>query len=163
MKREEYKAAIEAILFVSPKPITIGKIREHLKLPADTILELLLEIREDYKTRGINLISEKRGYRFVPNEKYKNIYRKFAKVKKSGLSRESLETIAILLKSDATKQRIDKLRGVNSTRILNSLIKKGFVSKVFKNGTVYYTITEKLVSYLPREAKEKLRNKKLFK
>ncbi len=163
MKREDYKAAIESILFVSSKPVTIGKIREHLKLPADTILELLLEIREDCKERGINLVSEKKGYRFVPNGKYKNIYRKFAKVKKSGLSKEALETIAILLKSDATKQRVDKLRGVNSTRILNSLIKKGFVRKIFKNGTVYYTITEKLIAALPKEAKEKLKNKELFK
>ncbi len=162
MKREDYRAAIEAILFVSSKPITIGQIREHLKLPADTILELLLEIRENYKTSGINLVSEKKGYRFIPNEKYKNIYRKFAKVKKTGLSREALETIAILLRSDTTKQKIDKLRGVNSTRILNSLIKRGFVRKVFKNGNVYYTITEKLISALPKEAKEKLKKKELF-
>ncbi len=163
MKKEDYRAAIEAILFVSAKPITIGQIREHLKLPADTILELILEIKENYKTRGINLVSEKKGYRFIPNGKYRNIYRKFAKVKRTGFSREALETIAILLKSDATKSRIDKLRGVNSTRILNTLIKRGFIRKIFKNGTVYYTITEKLITFLPKEAKEKLKKKELFK
>ncbi len=163
MRKEEYTAAIESILFVSVKPVTIGQIREVLKLPADTVLELLMEIQEKYKDSGINLILDKKGYRFVPNEKYKNIYRKFVKVKKKGLSEEALETIAILLRSDSTKSRIDKLRGVNSTRILNSLIKRGFVKKIFKNNTVYYTITEKLVAFLPKEAKEKLKNKELFK
>jgi segregation and condensation protein B len=162
MKKEDYIAIIESILFVSAKPVTIGKIREVLKLPADTILELITEIQAHYADRGINLELTKKGYMLLPNEKYKPYYKKFVKIKKVTFTRQALETIAILLKSDSTKARIDKLRGVNSTRILNELMKQGFVKKILKNGTVYYSVTDKLMGYLPKEVKEKLEKKNLF-
>ncbi len=162
MKKEDYTAIIESILFVSQKPVTIGKLREVLGLSADTILDLITELQKHYAARGINVELTKKGYAFVPNEKYKTYYRKFVKVKKVTFSRQALETIAILLKSDSTKARIDRLRGVNSTRILNELIKQGFVQKVIKNGVVHYSVTGKLMGYLPEEAKETLTKKRLF-
>jgi segregation and condensation protein B len=162
MKKEEYLSAVESILFVSNKPVTIGKLREVLGLSAEGILSIITEIQEKYKDSGINLVLTKKGYAFIPNEKYKKYYSKFVKVKKTSLSRESIEVIAILLKSDATKERIDRLRGVNSTRMLNELMRRGFVVRTMKNGKLVYSITEKLLSYLPKEAKEKLRTKELF-
>ena len=162
MKKEDYISIIESILFVSQKPVTIGKLREVLDLSADTILDLITELQNHYAERGINVELTKKGYVFAPNEKYKSYYRKFVRIKKVTFSRQALETIAILLKSDSTKARIDKLRGVNSTRILNELIRNGFVQKVIKNGVVHYAVTDKLMSYLPKEAKETLAKKRLF-
>ncbi len=163
MKKEAFLSAIESILFVSNKPVTIGKLREVLGLTAEGVLELLTSIREQYKDKGFNLVLTKKGYAFFPNAKYKKYYRKFVKVKKTSLSREALEVIAILLKSDATKERVDKLRGVNSTRMLNELLKRGFISRELKNGSVVYGITEKLLANLSKEVKEKLHTRELFK
>ncbi len=163
MKKEEFKAIIESILFVSAKPVTIGRLREVLNLPAETVLSLITSVQEEYKDRGFNVVLTKKGYAFVPNERFKKYYVKFARVKKRGLSKQALEVIAILLKADATKERIDKLRGVNSSRMLNELLKKGYISRTFKNGKVVYGITEKLIARLPKNAKEKLSSVKLFK
>lgn len=163
MKKAEYLSAVEATLFVSNKPLTISRLREATGLSAEAVLELLTVLEEKYKDSGINVVLTKKGYAFVPNEKYKRLYGKFVKVRKSSLSKQSLEVIAILLKSDAAKERVDKLRGVNSSRMLNELLKKGFVIRIFKNSKVYYGITEKLIAYLPKEAKEKLQTRELFK
>ena len=162
MKKEDYISIIESILFVSSKPVTIGKLREVLDLSAEMIFELITEVQKHYAERGINVELTKKGYVLVPNRKYKPYYRKFMKVKKAAFSKQALETIAILLKSDSTKARIDRLRGVNSTRILNELIRQGFVHKVIKNGVVHYAVTDKLMSYLPEEAKETVNKKRLF-
>jgi len=162
MKKTEYLSVIESMLFVSNKPLTISKLRSVLGFTAELILGLLTELEEKYKDSGMNVVLTKKGYAFVPNKKYKKYYGKFVKMKRSSLSRQSLEVVAILLKSDATKERIDRLRGVNSTRMLNELLKKGFIARILKNGKIYYGITEKLVAYLPKEAKEKLQTRELF-
>jgi len=164
MKKEEYFLAIESILFVSGKPITIGKLRETFGISADAILEILLDLEKQYENKGINVVLTKKGYTLIPNKKYKRFYSKFIKIKKSTLSKEALEVIAILINSKkVTKGRIDKLRGVNSTRMVNTLLKKGLIKKGINNHTIYYSVTDFFIKNINPEMRGKLFNKSLFK
>jgi len=114
--------------------------------------------------KGINVVLTKKGYTLIPNKKYKRFYSKFMKIKKSTLSKEALEVIAILINSEkATKGRIDKLRGVNSTRMVNTLLKKGLIKKEINNNNVYYSVTAFFIKNINPEMRGKLFDKSLFK
>jgi len=164
MKKEEYLLAIESVLFVSGKPITIGELKGLLGISADIILELLTDLEKQYKNRGINVVLTKRGYTLVPNEKYRRFFTKFIKRKQSVLSKQSLEVIAILLNSrKATKKRIDKLRGVNSTRMIHTLLKKGYIEREVNKNNIYYKITDTFIKSMKPEIREIIFNRTLFK
>ena len=103
------KSFSTAIKNLKAKSVTIGKLREALDISAETIFELLTEVQKHYAERSINVEFTKKGYVLVPNRKYRPYYRKFVKVKKATYNKQTFETIAILLKSDSTKARINRL------------------------------------------------------
>ncbi len=162
MTRQNYLSAIEAILFVSNKPIQGLTISEALGIDLETTKLLLVELEESLKDYGFNLLVTNKGYSFVPNEKCRRYFDKFIRKKHAFLSKELLEVIAILGKKDETKENIDKLRGVNSSRSLNTLIKKGYVKKLFSEGKVYYSISENLLKLINPEVRGIIKNPKLF-
>ncbi|MFU2158196.1 MULTISPECIES: SMC-Scp complex subunit ScpB [Caldisericum] len=162
MKREEYLYAIESILFVSVKPVSIDKIASIIGLDKRSILELLSELENNLKETGINLAFEKNKVRMIPNAKYRRFFEKFIKKKKITLSKNLIEVIGLILKKKRTKDEIDKIRGVNSARVINELLKLGYIEKEFFEGKIYYKVTDKFIETLPEDIRENLESK-LFK
>ena len=163
MKKEDYLAAIESILFVSQKPLKLEEICRCLNMDSNTVQELLNALEENLKDSGINITINKKGVTIIPNEKYRRYFAVFLKKRKAALSREVLEVVAILLKERAPKERIDRLRGVNNTRSLNILIRKGYVKKEIIEGKIFYSITDTLFKSLKPETKSILQDSGLFK
>ncbi|MEF3244994.1 MAG: SMC-Scp complex subunit ScpB [Caldisericaceae bacterium] len=161
MDKEKYIYAIESILFISAKPVKIEKISLTLSLDKMSVRSLLLELENILKETGINLKYEKDRVSLVPNESYKTFFEKFIKKKKTMLSRNLLEVVGLLLKKKRTKEEIDKIRGVNSARVINELIKLGYVEKEFYDKQIFYKVSQKFYEKLPKEIKEKL-EKKIF-
>ena len=162
MKKEEYIYAIESILFVSPKPVTKDKISAALNLDKETVNTLLLDLENELKDTGVNLSFDADKVTLIPNPSYRRFFEKFVRKKKVTLSRNLLEVVGLLLKKKRTKEEIDRLRGVNSSRMINELIKLGYVEKEFFEGKVYYKLTDAFFASLPEEAKDLL-DSKLFK
>jgi len=129
MKREEYLQAIEAILFVSGKPVKIDDFRNALGIDSDSLQELLLDLENNLRDKGINIAAKKNGYILIPNEKYRRFFERFIKKRRQKFTKDALEVIAILYKERKPKETIDKLRGVNSARMLNQLVKKAMAKK----------------------------------
>jgi segregation and condensation protein B len=163
MKKEDYLAAIESMLFVSQKPVKLEEISRSLNMDANSVQELLNTLEEILKDSGINIAVSKKGFTIMPNEKYRRYFSAFLKKKKSSLSREVLEVVAILLKEKAPKEKLDKLRGVNNTRSLNILIRKGYVKKEIIEGKIFYSLTDVLFKSLKPETKNILQDSGLFK
>ena len=163
MKKEDYLAAIESILFVSQKPLKLEEICRCLNMDSNTVQALLNALEENLKDSGINITINKKGVTIIPNEKYRRYFAVFLKKRKAALSREVLEVVAILLKERAPKERIDRLRGVNNTRSLNILIRKGYVKKEIIEGKIFYSITDTLFKSLKPETKSILQDSGLFK
>ncbi len=69
------------------------------------------------------------GYQFATRPEYGKLATQFAKSKaKRRLSQAALETLAIIAyKQPISKPEIEKIRGVNSAEIVNTLIDKNFV------------------------------------
>jgi len=162
MKKEDYIAAIESILFVSQKPVKMEEICRSLNMDSDTVEELVSELGEKLKDSGVNIAVSKKRFTIVPNEKYRRYFSKFLKKKKSALSRELLEVVAILLKDKSSKEKIDKLRGVNNTRSLNILLKKGYIKKEMVEGKIFYSITDTFFKSLKPEIRTILQDSGLF-
>jgi|YelNatPaOPRAMG01_1025707.scaffolds.fasta_scaffold15564_2 segregation and condensation protein B len=162
MKKEEYLYAIESILFVSPKPVRIDKIASTLGLDKGSVNELLLELENNLKGTGINIAFEKNKVSMVPNPSYRRYFEKFIKRKKVTLSKNLIEVIGLVLKKKRTKEEIDKIRGVNSTRVINELLKLGYIEKEFFEGKIYYKVTDKFIETLPEDVREDL-EARLFK
>ncbi|NCQ52820.1 MAG: SMC-Scp complex subunit ScpB [Caldiserica bacterium] len=163
MKKEDYLAAIESILFVSQKPLKLEEICRCLNMDSNSVQELLNALEENLKDSGINIAINKKGFTIIPTEKYRRYFSKFLKKRKAALSREVLEVVAILLKERAPKERIDRLRGVNNTRSLNILIRKGYVKKEIIEGKIFYSLTDTLFKSLKPETKSILQDSGLFK
>ncbi|MGC8721573.1 MAG: SMC-Scp complex subunit ScpB [Caldisericaceae bacterium] len=162
MKKEEYLSAIEAILFVSSKPLKLSSLSEALSLDTQTTRNLVSQLDSSLKERGFVLQIENESYSLIPNEKFRRYYEKFIRKKHQPFSRELLEVIAILVKGRQTKDYINKLRGVNSTRSINSLLRRGYVSKEFIEGSIYYSLTENCLRLINPDAKKKIKNPSLF-
>ena len=162
MKREEYLQAIEAILFVSGKPVKIDDLRNALSIDSDSLQELLLDLENNLKEKGINITTKKNGYILIPNEKYRRFFERFIKKRRQKFTKDALEVIAILYKERKPKEIIDKLRGVNSARMLNQLVKKGMAKKEFIDGKVFYSLSENLVKNFSIEIQKAKEEKDLF-
>jgi len=162
MKKEEYLYAIESILFVSAKPLKIEKIATTVGLERETVKGLVFELADVLKDTGINVAFQGNKVSLVPNGRYHRFFERFAKKKRVTLSRSALEVVGLLLKKKRTRDEIEKVRGVNSARTINNLLKTGFIEKEFFEGHIYYKIADKFYSSIPEEAKEFL-DSKLFK
>jgi|GEM_PF-1053644 len=162
MKREEYLQAIEAILFVSGKPVKIDDFRNALGIDSDSLQELLLDLENNLRNKGINIATKKNGYILIPNEKYRRFFERFIKKRRQKFTKDALEVIAILYKERKPKETIDKLRGVNSARMLNQLVKKAMAKKEFIDGKVFYSLSENLVKNFSVEIQKAKEEKDLF-
>ncbi len=127
-----FKAVIEALLFVSEKPLTIGEINEVLdNLDAARINEILRELKGDYENenRGIRLEEIAGGFQLATSASAGPLLRKFYKQRDGKqLSKPSLETLAIIAyKQPLTRLDIESFRGVNADGVVKNLLEKGLI------------------------------------
>ena len=128
----QMKQVIEALLFVSPKPLSIEEIQAVLEeLEPQQIRELLEGLKQDYATQGhsFGITEVAGGFQMATEPVYAPWLRKLLK-KTQGerLSGPSLETLAIIAyKQPVTRQDIESIRGVNVEGVLQTLLEKGLI------------------------------------
>ncbi len=134
--KEQIKKVIEALLFVSEKPISIKIFQTFFNIPLNNLKEILLELIEEYRVKngGMLIIKMEDSYQMVTNPEcgeWIKIFKKFNTNNK--LSEQALETLAIIAyKQPITKAEIEKIRGVNSDYALKTLIDRKLVKIVGK-------------------------------
>jgi segregation and condensation protein B len=131
MDRNETKAIIENILFVSDAPLTIDKLVKLFeeKQTADELKSIIIEIRDEYQTGALRISEVAEGWRMTTNQEYAAWIKIFFKMEKGHkLSRASLETLAIIAyRQPITRAEVDDIRGVDSGGVLRGLIDKTMV------------------------------------
>ncbi|MBN1586597.1 MAG: SMC-Scp complex subunit ScpB [Candidatus Omnitrophica bacterium] len=132
MDRTRIKQIIEAILFVSEKPVTLHELLKFMEEAerseiVDAIAELKQELEE--RQRGLRIVEVAGGLRFTTHpdtsEWLKRVYKKrFAE----RLSRACLETLAIIAyRQPLTRHDIEAVRGVSADAALGTLIEKRLI------------------------------------
>jgi len=126
------KKIIEALLFASNEPISAKKITEVIEyVDTRTVRKLIDQLREEYDSlqRSFQIIEIANGYQICTRPEYHEWIKKLhSKQINVSLSTAALETLAIIAYNQpVTRAKIEEIRGVNSSGVLNNLMQKKLI------------------------------------
>ena len=130
----EAKRALEAVLMAASEPIAVNELRRIFdgELSADTVRNLLEELRSDWAARSVELAVVASGYRFRVKPEFQKYLDKLSSEKPPRYSRAVLETLAIIAyRQPVTRGDIEDIRGVQvSPQILKTLQDRGWIDEI---------------------------------
>ncbi len=134
MENKEIEQIIEAILFAAGRVVTEQELMIALEISKEKIEEIVNDMQEKYKDRGIQIIKIEKGYQICSKpEYYEYIYPIIDKRTKPNLSNAALETLAIIAYNPrATRPEIEAIRGVNSDGTIYKLLDYGLIEEAGK-------------------------------
>lgn len=146
-------ARIEALLFVSPDPMTPYQLGSILEESTHKVNNSLDELRETYQGRGIRLLKHDGSYQITTAPEAANLIEHFLNIETtSTLSQAALETLSIVAyQQPVTRPQIDDIRGVNSDGVLRTLLSKGLIEEVGRaegpGRPILYSATNEFLKY----------------
>ncbi len=130
MDNKTLKNILEAMLFISPTPLSVPKLVKLVPEAEKAAIEAVLEsLTVDYADRGVELVQVAGGYRFFSREEYArwavNVVPAEPEPK---LSRAALETLSIIsYRQPITRVEVEEIRGISSTGVIRTLLERGLV------------------------------------
>lgn len=155
-QNEYLKGAVEALLFVSDKPVSLDQLKTSLEtVGIPEIRKILQTLMDEYNSRqtGFVITEIAGGYQMLSNPTYASYVRSFFKTKqKEKLSKPALETLAIVAyRQPVTRAEIELIRGVNSDGTVTHLLDKELIKVVGRKdipGKPYlYGTTKQFLEY----------------
>lgn len=159
------KAALEALLFVSEKPITMDQFKDAISgVSAVEIKQALHDLCLEYQQgiKGIMIVEIAGGWQMLSHSSFAGYIRDFYKTRhKEKLSRPALEALAIIAyKQPVSRTDVEVLRGVNSDGVVMHLLNKGLIKIVGRKevpGRPYvYGTTQQFLEYFGLKALQDL-------
>ncbi|MEM9325923.1 MAG: SMC-Scp complex subunit ScpB [Bacteroidota bacterium] len=152
---------VEALIFCSPKPISIDDIRACLRemfdaeVPAEDIEQSIEDLKSQYEhdRYSFTLIQSGGGYQFLTKPAYQaSIGILLKQQSKKRLSNSALETLAIIAyKQPVTKNEIEQIRGVNCDYAVQKLLEKELLEVKGKSDgigrPILYGTSKKFMDY----------------
>lgn len=133
MRDREYKNIIEAMLFASGDEIKPGKISAALGIDKSEAIILLKELAAEYngEQRGIALRELNGCWQMCTNSMYfEKVRLLFEKIDNRNLSQAAYETLSVIAyNTEATRAKVDSVRGVNSGSSISTLVDKGLIEE----------------------------------
>jgi segregation and condensation protein B len=133
MNSETLKALIEAILYVSPEPVTLEMLAQALAPEErDRIKGALFELINDYAwpQHGIQIRAVAGGWKFSSKPEHHEVLRGFVKSLKPPirLSKPALEALAVIAyRQPVTLPEMNEIRGVDCGGVIHTLLEKKLV------------------------------------
>jgi segregation and condensation protein B len=137
MEVSEVKRILEALLFVSERPLSLKELKDILKSDysdAANIEKILNELKEEYsvvcKPYEIKFVAD--GWTFATKPEYSPWIKKLLKQKTIlKLSPSALETLAMVAyKQPITRAEVDDIRGVESSGVIDTLLERRLIKIV---------------------------------
>lgn len=150
----ELRAAIEALLFTSPEPLTIRKLAQALgDLDQKTVRGALEELAAAYdaERRGFQIVEVAGGFQMATRERFAEfVLRLGTKKKPPSLSGATLETLAIIAyRQPVIRAEVESIRGVESSGTIRNLLDLGLIEVVGRKEVLgrppLYGTTEKFL------------------
>lgn len=145
---------LEAILFISPRPLTMQKLAGLLGVERAVIEQAVEEIATAYESRqgAIAVLRNGQDVQFVTTAAVGPLVQKFLKEETTGeLTKPSLETLTIIAyRGPITKSELERIRGVNCSLILRNLMIRGLVQaeEDKKRLVTYYTVSADFLRHI---------------
>lgn len=138
LRKQEIKRILEALLFSTSEPLEIEKMKEIVEnsypIKNKEVKQFILELKEDYeKERRAFSVFEVAGGYLLRTVKEVHSFVEILHQNKRGekLSKAALEVLAIVAyKQPITRSEIEKIRGVDSSGTLSSLLERELVEIV---------------------------------
>jgi segregation and condensation protein B len=127
---DEIDMAIEALLFVSRPPLTLGALAGFVGCEPAVLREALARLGERYAEgrSGIVLAEIGGGYQLRSAESQKPRVRELLGIKPQRLTRAAMETLALVAyRQPVTRPEIEAVRGVDCGAVLKALLERGMV------------------------------------
>lgn len=150
----ELAAKIEAVLFVSTKPVSVKFLANACKCQIDEVGIAIDELAKERNvdSSGIHIVIGDEGVTLATNPSFASTVENLSKEDvESELTRPSLETLTIVAyRGPITKPEIEAIRGINCTLILRNLLMRGLIDE--NEDTVklqpVYSLTNDALRYL---------------
>jgi segregation and condensation protein B len=132
MEDQEAKPIIEALLFVSPEPVSVERLQEVLEGMDRTRIQSLLEIISngyEQNGHGLQLVEVAGGYQLTTKQECAPWIRRLDEIRTaSRLSKPGIETIAIIAyKQPITRAEIEEIRGVDTSGVIKTLLERRLI------------------------------------
>lgn len=125
---------LEAALLTTQEPLPVSELRKlfNNELSAAVLVNLLEEVREQWRDSGIELVTVASGWRFQTKADMQPYLERLTPQKAPRYSRAILETLAIIAyRQPVTRGDIEEIRGVGvSSAILKTLMTRGWIEAV---------------------------------
>jgi segregation and condensation protein B len=153
---DHLKAAVEALLFVSEKPVALEQMKTAVQgAGLAELREAVNALMADYANaaKGIVIVEIANGYQMLSSPDCAEYIREFYKTRhKEKLTKPSLETLAIIAyKQPVSRTDVELIRGVNSDGVVMHLLNKGLIKIVGRKevpGRPYvYGTTQQFLEY----------------
>lgn len=133
MVSPELKAAVEAVLFATEKPLTVSDIAQAFEAggAAGEIEEALQALRAEYDVpeRGFRLVEIAGGWQIVSDPRFAAHLKRFFQAReKRRLTPASMETLSVIAyKQPVTRADIEFVRGVSVDGAIRTLLERRLV------------------------------------
>ena len=128
------KLVLETALLTSAEPLPVGELCKLFEgqIGAEVVRRLLDELRADWQSSGVELVSVASGWRFQARTEYQRFLDRLNPQKPPRYSRAVLETLAIVAyRQPVTRGDIENIRGVSvSSGVLKALEARGWIDIV---------------------------------
>lgn len=132
-ERSEMEAALEAVLFVAPEPLSRERLLELFeegeREEGGAALDAVLERHRGGEGRGIMVEEVGGGFRLVSRPELHPYLKRFFQVTgRSRLSMAALETLALIAyRQPVTGPEVTELRGAQSTTVIKTLLERRMI------------------------------------
>ena len=142
---------VEAILFAASEPLDIETIEKRIRTTTN-IKKILLNIKDIYKNRGINLVCIKNKWSFRTAHDLSKLM-SLQKSTQKKLSKATIETLSIIVyHQPVTRSEIEEIRGVSfATNTLEILLELDWVRPAGRKDVpgkpIQYATTENFLNH----------------
>jgi segregation and condensation protein B len=127
-------AMIEAILLMSPRPVTLSVLLSATKLPEPDVRAAIGELKKRYspKDSGVVLREVAGGFQFATNPLCADVLERFRKeARPAPLSGAAYEVLTcVLYLGPLTRADVNVARGVNSDAVVRNLLDRNLLAEV---------------------------------
>jgi segregation and condensation protein B len=132
MDRGGLKAALEAVLFVSPDSLDTEELARAVGCRAEEAEGLLQELAVELQGRGVRLFRAGGRWFLATAPELGDLVERFLGAgRPARLSRAAMETLALVAYlQPVTRAQVEAIRGVDSWGVIQSLMERGLVEEV---------------------------------
>jgi segregation and condensation protein B len=131
-------AAVESLLFASPEPLSVERVRAILDIPTEDAVEALgALLNSAYDQRGVMVVQVAGGYQMCTHPDFAHYVGRLLAPPPPRLSRAAMETLAIVAyRQPVTLPEIEAIRGVDAGGVVKTLADRGMIQDVGRKETV---------------------------